>query len=255
MDSIAKWFKDLNLWRSISTDTDRPIYFANTLSGKKEIFTPLRFGRVGMYNCGPTVYRPVHIGNLRSYVFADLLRRLFEYNGYRVHQVINLTDVGHLTSDADEGEDKVEKSAREGGQKIEDIIRHVTAVFMNDLEKLNIKTFGADFQRASHHIEEQISLIETLEEKGYTYPTSDGVYFNTSKFKEYGKLGGVDLSGLKEGARVDVNPEKKNPTDFALWKFSPKSETSGAKRQMEWPSPWGVGFPGWHVECSAMSMH
>jgi len=227
-----------------------PLYFFNTLTNKKEEFKPLRDSEVRMYNCGPTVYDVQHIGNMRPYVFADVLRRTLEYNGHKVKQVINITDVGHLTSDADEGEDKMEKAAAKEGKKAKDIAKEVMKTFLKDIEKLNISVQQILFPKATEHIEEQIVFIKTLEEKGYTYRTTDGVYFNTSLFKNYGKLGNIDLAGLKEGARVEENPEKKNPTDFALWKFSPPK----GKRQQEWDSPWGIGFPGWHIECSAMSI-
>lgn len=220
----------------------------NTLTRQTEEFTPLRSGAVDMYNCGPTVYNYAHIGNLRAYVFADILRRTLEYHDYEVNQVVNITDVGHLVSDADDGEDKMEKGARASGKTAKEIAEFYTEAFFDDLEKLNIQKAKA-YPRATEHIPEQIALIQQLEEKGYTYQTSDGVYFDTSKFPRYGELAGLNIEGQKEGARVEANPEKRNPTDFALWKFS-----SGEKRQQEWDSPWGVGFPGWHIECSAMSM-
>ncbi len=227
----------------------------NTLSGIKEEFKSITPNKVGMYSCGFTVYNYSHIGNLRKYVFDDILRRTFEFNGYDVNQVMNVTDVGHLVSDADEGEDKVEKGAQREGKTAQEITKHYADAFFADLKDMNIK--AADVKDveshtpwATHHIHEQIALIKTLEEKGYTYTISDGVYYDTSKFKNYGKLGNINIEGLKEGARVESNEEKRNPTDFALWKFSKKGET----RQQEWKSPWGVGFPGWHIECSAMSM-
>ena len=229
---------------------EKPIYLTNTLSGTREEFHSLVPHKVRMYNCGPTVYDYPHIGNFRSYIFADTLRRMFEYNGYSVKQVLNITDVGHLTSDADEGDDKVEKRAKEEGKKVADIVGAATKAFFDDLKKLNAKNIYATFPKASEHIPEQIAFVKTLEEKGYTYKTGDGIYFDTSKFKGYGKLGNIDIKGLQEGARVEANKEKHNPTDFALWKFSKEGE----KRQQEWDSPWGVGFPGWHLECSAMAM-
>jgi cysteinyl-tRNA synthetase len=226
------------------------ILLQNTLSNKKEEFIPRKYGVVTMYNCGPTVYNYAHIGNLRAYVFADILRRMFIYNHYKVKQVINITDVGHLTSDADEGEDKIETGAKREGLKVKNIIKRYTDAFMDDIQKLNIDIAKINFPKATEHIPEQIAFIQTLEEKGYTYKTSDGIYFNTSLRPEYGKLGNINTKGLEEGARVEKNKEKKNPTDFALWKFSKLEE----QRQQEWDSPWGVGFPGWHIECSAMSM-
>ena len=225
------------------------IHLHNTLSGKKEIFKPIKAGEVSMYNCGPTVYNYAHIGNLRSYIFADTLRRMFKWNGYKVKQVINITDVGHLTSDADFGEDKMEKGAKREGKSALEISKFYTEAFFDDLQKLNIEKKDILFPRATDYIAEQIEMIKELEQKGFTYQTSDGIYFDTAKFPDYGKLGNINLKGLEEGSRIGVNDEKKNITDFALWKFSPKNE----KREMEWPSPWGVGFPGWHIECSAMS--
>jgi len=225
------------------------LYLTNTLSGKKELFKPIKDGKVGMYHCGPTVYNRAHIGNMRAYILADLLRRTFEYQGYKVKQVINITDVGHLVTDADEGEDKLEKAAKEKGEKINDIVEKYTNLFIDDIHKMNVNTTDTIFPRASKHIPEQIELIKKLEEKGFTYLTSDGVYFDTSLFKDYGKLGNINIKGLEEGARVEKNPEKKHFTDFALWKFSKPEDN----RQQEWTSPWGIGFPGWHIECSAMA--
>jgi cysteinyl-tRNA synthetase len=222
----------------------------NTLTREKEVFKPIEKGRVGMYNCGPTVYDYAHIGNIRSYVFADILRRVFEYNGYKVKQVINITDVGHLTSDADDGADKLEESARRSGKSAQEIADFYTQAFFKDLKTLNIDTGDIIFPKATEHIKEQIALIQKLEEKGFIYKISDGIYFDTSKLADYGKLAKLDIEGLKEGARIEKNPEKRNAVDFALWKFS----KSGEKRQQDWKSPWGVGFPGWHLECSAMSM-
>ncbi len=227
------------------------IRFFNTLTNQLEEFKPINEGVVGMYNCGPTVYYFAHIGNMRAYIFADLLRRFLEHENFKVTQVINITDVGHLQSDADEGEDKMEVGAKRENKSAKDIASFYTKAFLDDLKTLNINTAGTIFPKATEHISEQIDLIKILEEKGFTYKTSDGVYFDTSKFPEYGKLGQINLSGMEEGARVNVNEEKKNFTDFALWKFSPKD---GGKREQEWESPWGVGFPGWHLECSAMSM-
>jgi len=220
----------------------------NTLTGKIEAFKPLKNGHVSMYHCGPTVYKPAHIGNLRAYIFADFLRRYFKYNNYKVKQVINITDVGHLTSDGDEGEDKVEQAAKEQGIKAKKVTEGVTLRFMQDLEKLNIDLTEIIFPRATQYIKEQIDLIKELEKVDLTYKTSDGVYFDTSKIKNYGQLGQINLEGLQEGARIRTNSEKKNPTDFALWKLSEPN----LKREQEWQSPWGIGYPGWHIECSAM---
>ncbi len=222
----------------------------NTLTREKEIFTPLKEGIVSMYNCGPTVYDYAHIGNLRAYVFADVLRRMFKYNGLDVKQVINITDVGHLTSNEDDGEDKLERSANSAGKTAQEIAKFYTEAFYDDLEALGIDISKIEFPKATDHIDEQIELIKNLEQKGFTYKTSDGIYFNTSKLSDYGKLAQLDIEGLSGGARIKVISDKKNITDFALWKFSKSEE----KRQQEWDSPWGVGFPGWHLECSAMSM-
>ncbi len=221
----------------------------NTKTRSKEEFVPLRPNEVSMYHCGPTVYNFVHLGNLRSYVFADTLRRMFEWNGYTVKQVINITDVGHLVSDNDDGEDKMQKGARREGKTAWDVAKFYEAEFKKDLVALNIKTDGTRFPRATEYVQEQIGLVQTLEQKGFTYQTSDGIYFDTSKFPRYTDFAKLDIQGLEAGARVALHEEKKNVTDFALWKFSPAHE----KRDMEWESPWGVGFPGWHIECSAMS--
>ena len=221
----------------------------NTLTRHQEAFKPLKPGEVGLYTCGPTVYAPPHLGNLRTYLFEDLLKRVLLLNGYQVKHVINITDVGHLTSDADEGEDKMEKGARATGKTVWQLAEMYTSLFKDNIRTLNI--LAPDIWcKATEHIAEQIELVKQLETKGFTYKTSDGVYFDTEKLHDYGKLARLDAASLKEGARVGANPEKKNSTDFALWKFSP----AGEKRQMEWSSPWGVGFPGWHLECSAMSM-
>ena len=219
----------------------------NTLARKKENFEPITKGHTGIYSCGPTVYWYQHIGNLRSYIFADILKRVLLYHGYGVKHVINITDVGHLTSDADEGEDKMEKAALKEGKKASEIAEHYFKVFEDDLHKLNIIKPNIRC-KATEHIKEQIELIKKLEKKGYTYKTSDGIYYDTSKFKDYGKLALLNKEGLKAGKRIAVG-EKKNKTDFALWKFSEKP----GLRQQEWESPWGLGFPGWHIECSAMS--
>ena len=221
----------------------------NSLTRSKQEFKPLKAGAVGLYTCGPTVYDYAHIGNLRTYIFEDILKRVLLYNGYRVKHVMNITDVGHLTGDRDMGEDKMEKGALREGRTAWDIAAYYTRTFKTDIEQLNILPPDI-WVKATATIAEQIALIEILEQKEYTYRTADGVYFDTSRFKDYTKLSHQNLDALQEGARVEKNPEKRNATDFALWKFSP----SGAKRQMEWDSPWGVGFPGWHIECSAMSM-
>ncbi|MGH8068384.1 MAG: cysteine--tRNA ligase [Candidatus Entotheonellia bacterium] len=210
-------------------------------------FELLRPPEVGLYTCGPTVYDYAHLGNLRTYIFEDLLRRVLEFNGYRVKHVMNLTDVGHLVSDADTGEDKMEKGARRTGKSAWEIAEFYTQVFKDDLEHLNILE-PTIWCRATDHIPEQIETIQCIEAKGFTYRTSDGIYFDTAKLPTYGYLARLDIKGLQAGMRVDMG-EKRHPTDFALWKFSSPDQ----QRQMEWESPWGVGFPGWHIECSAMS--
>jgi len=221
----------------------------NTLSRTKEIFKSIRPREVGLYTCGPTVYNYAHIGNLRTYLFEDVLKRTLAYNGYTVKHVMNITDVGHLTGDRDMGEDKLEKGAQREGKTAWEIAAYYTRAFQKDIERLNILD-PAIWCKATDTIPEQIALIRTLEEKGFTYPTRDGIYFDTARFTDYTRLSHQNLDALQEGARVEKNPEKRNATDFALWKFSPE----GVQRQMEWDSPWGVGFPGWHIECSAMSM-
>ncbi|MDM8538041.1 cysteine--tRNA ligase [Desulfobacterales bacterium HSG17] len=221
----------------------------NTLTRKKEVFTPIFPNQVGLYTCGPTVYNFAHIGNMRTYVFEDVLKRVLTYNGFKVKHVMNITDVGHLTGDRDMGEDKLEKGAEREGKTAWEIAEFYADEFKKDMKSLNL--LDPDIWcKATDTIAEQIALIQTLEEKGFTYQIKDGIYFDTSKFKEYTKLSHQNLDALQEGARVEKNIEKRNPTDFALWKFSPED----VKRQMEWDSPWGKGFPGWHIECSAMSM-
>jgi cysteinyl-tRNA synthetase len=210
-------------------------------------FEPLQPAQVGLYTCGPTVYDYAHIGNLRTYLFEDVLRRVLEFNGYTVKHVMNITDVGHLVSDADTGEDKMDKGAQRTGQSAWEIARLYTAAFRADLHSLNILE-PTIWCKATEHLPEQIDLIRCIESQGYTYRTSDGIYFDTSRLTDYGYLARLDIAGLQAGARIDLG-EKRHVTDFALWKFSP----SGQQRQMEWDSPWGLGFPGWHIECSAMS--
>ncbi len=220
----------------------------NTLTRQKQPFMPQNTAMVQMYTCGPTVYAPAHVGNLRSYIFPDVLKRLFWARGWQVKHVINITDVGHLTSDADEGEDKLEWAAREEECSAWEIAAACTACFLNDLQRLSIEEASV-YPKATDHITEQIDLIQRLEKKGFTYQTTDGVYYNTTRFSGYGKMAQLNTKGMREGMRVNMG-EKRHKTDFALWKFCP----SGSTRQMEWDSPWGKGFPGWHVECSAMAM-
>jgi cysteinyl-tRNA synthetase len=210
-------------------------------------FVPLEPEKVRLYACGLTVYDYAHIGNLRTYIFEDILRRTLEYNGFEVAHVMNITDVGHLVSDADTGEDKMEKGSRRTGMSAWQIAELYTEAFKDDLDQLNIHE-PTKWCKATDHIQEQIDLVSCIEENGYTYRTSDGIYFDTAKIDNYGYLARLDIEGLQAGSRIEVG-EKRNVTDFALWKFSP----AGEHRQMEWESPWGVGFPGWHIECSAMA--
>lgn len=229
--------------------TGAPLRLFNTLGRELQEFTPLEPGRVRAYTCGPTVYAYQHIGNLRAYVFADTLRRVLEWKGYEVVHVLNITDVGHLTSDMDEGEDKLELASRQEGRSVWNIAAHYTDVFLEDLEKLRIRP-PTLWAKATDHVEEMIAFARVLEEKGFAYELDSGLFFDTSRVPDYGKLALLDLEGLQEGARVAPTPGKRNPTDFALWRASPKD----AVRLMEWDSPWGKGAPGWHLECSAMSI-
>ena len=209
-------------------------------------FEPLEAGRVGLYACGPTVYDYAHIGNLRTYLFGDTLRRILALNGYDVAHVINITDVGHLTSDGDTGEDKMEKGSRRTNQSAWEIAEFYTKAFEQDLVHLHILA-PTIWARATDHIPEQIAFIAEIERKGFAYRTSDGIYFDTQRLERYGHLARLNIAGQQAGHRVDIG-DKRSPTDFALWKFS-----GAEQRQMEWDSPWGRGFPGWHIECSAMS--
>ncbi len=223
------------------------LYLYDTYTRSLRKFEPLQPGKVGVYTCGPTVYDYAHLGNLRTYIFEDILRRVLEFNGYSVLHVMNITDVGHLTSDADSGEDKMERGSKRTGMSAWQLAELYTEEFRKDLQRLNILE-PTIWCRATDHISEQIEFIKCIEAKGFTYRTSDGIYFDTSRLPHYGELGRLDIEGLRAGARIDMG-EKRNITDFALWKFSPPDQ----KRQMEWDSPWGKGFPGWHIECSAMS--
>ncbi len=217
---------------------------------KKQVFKPISPGQVNLYACGPTTYSYAHIGHFRAYIFVDTLVRMLRYNGLKVKHVMNITDVGHLTSDADTGEDKMEKAAEEEKKTAWEIAEFYTKDFFNVMEKLNVRRPDI-VCKATDHIQDMIALVKKIEKNGYTYKTSDGIYFDTSKLSDYGKLAGLNIKELKEGARIEKNPEKKNPTDFALWKFAKEDE----KRQMKWNSPWGQhSFPGWHIECTAMSM-
>lgn len=217
----------------------------NTLTKEKDEFKPVTGGQVSMYSCGPTVYMYAHIGNLRTYVFMDILRRVLKYNGFEMKHVMNITDVGHLRSDADEGEDKMVKSAREQKKTPWELAEYYTKVFFEDIEALNIER-PEIVCKATEHIEEMLEFVQGLVEKGYGYETGDGIYYDVSKFKGYGKLSGISLEDQLAGARVEVNEEKRHPADFALWKKAPKEHI------MQWESLWGPGYPGWHIECSAM---
>ena len=222
----------------------------NALQREKEIFKPLKAGEAGIYTCGPTVYDYAHIGNMRTYIFEDVLVRALKLFGYSVKRVMNITDVGHLISDSDTGEDKMELGARREGKSAWDIAKFYTEAFFKDYKALNCLMPDV-LCPATEYIKEMLDLVAALEKKGFTYRIGDGIYFDTAKLPDYGKLVGKShIEGIQEGARVEANSEKRNPTDFALWKFSAPEE----KRQMEWDSPWGKGFPGWHLECSAMAM-
>ena len=220
----------------------------NTATRRKQLFEPLEPGHVRMYSCGPTVYAPQHIGNMRPYVFADLLKRTLLAEGYEVTHVINVTDVGHLSDDADLGEDKMEAAARRSGRSAEEIATQYTQEWIADVQRLGCLAPEV-LCRASEHIPEQIALARRLEQGGYTYRLPDGLYFDTARFDRYADFARLDLEGQQGGARIGVVEGKRNAADFALWKFA----EPGVQRQQEWDSPWGRGFPGWHLECSAMS--
>ena len=219
----------------------------NTLTRQKEDFAPIHEGKAYMYSCGPTVYNYAHIGNLRTYIFMDLFRRTLRYDGYKLKGVMNITDVGHLLSDGDTGEDKMQKASREQKKSPWEIAAYYTDVFFTDLKKLNIGK-PEIIAKATDHIQEMIDYVQKLVEKGYGYEIDDGIYFDIGKFPGYGKLSRLNLEEQQAGARVEVNSQKRHPADFALWK---KAEP---EHIMQWPSPWGMGYPGWHIECSAMSL-
>ncbi len=221
----------------------------NTMKKGLEEFTPINPDEVKLYTCGPTVYNYAHIGNLRTYVFEDILRRVLEYSGYKVNHVMNVTDVGHLVGDGDDGEDKMVKTSKETGRSVYDIAEYYTKAFFDDTKDLNIEVPTVAC-KATEHIGEMIDLIKRLEDNGHTYVSGGNVYFSIDTFPEYGKLARLDLSELKSGARVEVDSNKRNPKDFVLWFTNSKFD----KQAMTWDSPWGVGYPGWHLECSAMSM-
>ena len=222
------------------------IYFYNTLTKQKDLFKPIEEGKVKIYSCGPTVYKDATIGNMRTNLLNDTLRRVLKYNGYELKHVMNITDVGHLVSDGDEGEDKMLKSAREEHKSPLEIAEHYTKLFFRDLERLNIETPEV-VCKATEHIKEMLEMVQKIMKNGYAYETSTAIYFDVSKLDKYGILSGINLNDQKAGARVDIDPEKRNPYDFALWIKAP------ANHLMKWDSPWGPSYPGWHIECSAMS--
>ena len=217
----------------------------NTLTRQKEVFKPINEKEVSIYSCGPTVYGRAHIGNMRAYIFMDNLREVLKYNGYKLRHAMNITDVGHLTSDADEGEDKMEKAAREQKKAPMEIANHFMNIFFEDMNRLNISK-PEIICRATDHIKEMENYVKKIVENGYAYETSKGIYFDVSKLPTYGELSKVDLEGQKSGARIEVDDEKRNPHDFALWIKAPDNHI------MKWDSAWGMCYPGWHIECSAM---
>lgn len=239
-------FTDLSSWVK---EKGLKFKLYNTRTRKVEEFIPIKEGHVGIYTCGPTVYKDAHIGNIRTYISEDILKKALILFGYKVKHIMNVTDVGHLTDDGDDGEDKMEKSAKEMNMDAWQIAATYFEKFRRDFEA----TGNMDptmWTPATGHIDEQLEIIRVLEEKGYTYKTSDGIYFDTSKFPQYPDFGQIDVENLRGGSRVALSSEKRNVTDFSLWKFSSPNE----HRQMEWDSPWGVGFPGWHLECSALAI-
>lgn len=244
-----RWLSRLFSGKRAPRSEQLPLYFYNTLGGEKQRFLPAHGAKeVRMYNCGPTVYGRQHIGNLSMFVFTDILRRTLKANHYKVKQAINFTDFGHLTSDADEGDDKMATGLKREGlapslENMRALGEKYAELFLEDIRALNVEVDGVLFPRASDYIDAQIAMIRTLEEKGYTYKGRAGVYFDTARFPDYGKLGTIYLEGQREGARVSVAKDKRNPTDFLLWK---------SDKKLGWESPWGLGFPGWHIECSAM---
>ncbi len=230
----------------------KPVYLYSTLTRRKDLFQPLHPPHVGIYSCGPTVYKDIHIGNLRTFVMTDLLRRMLEYNGYDVYLVRNITDVGHLQNDTEEsGEEKLEHEARTTGHSAYDIATRYTEQYKRDSAAMNILEPHLS-PKATEHIPEMLAMTEQLVKKGLAYVTPESnVYYDVSRFSEYGKLSGNTLENLREGGhgrqQMEIAEDKEAPEDFALWKHGDET------RQMNWPSPWGIGFPGWHIECSAMA--
>jgi cysteinyl-tRNA synthetase len=224
-------------------------FIYNTLTRKKEELIPIEEGKIRLYTCGPTVYNFAHIGNLRTYIFEDVLKKSLKYAGYDVRHVMNITDVGHLESDGDSGEDKMALGAEREKKTVWEIARFYEDAFLKDCGKLNIER-PTIVSRATEHIEDMIKLIRILEEKGFTYEANGNIYYSIDKFKDYNKLANLSMEELEAGSRVDIDPHKRNPLDFVLW-FTNSKFTN---QIMQWDSPWGKGFPGWHLECSAMSI-
>ncbi|WP_346890614.1 cysteine--tRNA ligase [Clostridium sp. UBA3887] len=224
-------------------------YLYNTMTRNKEEFIPANKNKVGMYTCGPTVYNYAHIGNLRTYIFEDALKKSLEYVGYKVKHVMNVTDVGHLQSDGDEGEDKMALGASREHKTVWEIAKFYEDAFFEDCKKLNVKK-PTVVCRATEHIEDMIKFVQKLEERGYTYESNGNVYFEIDKFEDYTKLANLSIDELEAGSRIEIDPNKKNPLDFVLWFTNSKF----SNQIMQWDSPWGRGFPGWHLECSTMSI-
>ena len=222
------------------------IKFYNTLTKTKEDFKPLEGNTVRIYSCGPTVYKDASIGNMKSYIFMDTLRRMLKYNGYELKHAMNITDVGHLVSDGDDGEDKMIKAAREEKKTPLEIAAYYTEKFFEDFDRLNIDR-PEIICKATEHINDMMRYVQKLLDNGYAYETTTAIYFDVSKLDKYGILSGIDLRNQKAGARVEIDEEKRNPYDFALWIKAPDNHI------MKWESPWGLSYPGWHIECSAMS--
>lgn len=233
--------------KNASHEQRSQVFFTNTLSGKKELFIPQKPGIVSMYSCGPTVYGSAHIGNLRAYVFSDTIARTLAAAGYRTQRVINITDVGHMVGDEDAGEDKMAVGAAREKTTPQAIADRYTKEFLHDISELNIDTGSIQFPRATNYIKEQIMLAKTLEEKGFAYRIKNGLAFDTARFHGYGKLGNIDVTAQRAGARIETDTEKRNPADFWLWRIAKPNDLQ------QWDSPWGRGNPGWHIECSAMS--